>query len=477
MIDRFAVYFNRAREFAEKLGRAEGGALMRFGPGATRLAVVGGLALCGLAGVPAQGQVIINSKTGAVTNGDTPVSASVDRRFQQVTPTKVELPKGILDEKSRLDLIRALDSEQGFAMRPFPKGHKGLTLEANGKLEPAGEQYLNMVTNEGLSAKPGDRLVLTDIKIEHSRIEFQLNGGPDFKHRIMRHIEIGGGSVMNPVVQDNEADPTGARLTLTFKGAIPDLSGKDVKALLAPLISFDVKTPIQAYTDTLPQKLKDAILNHQVWVGMSTDMVLFAKGQPDGKTREMDGQMPFEEWIYGKPPQTVEFVRVNGNRVIRVEIAKTGEEPTIFTKDEVEGLMRTDGTPLDPAAQQRVAKNGDVQRDPNTQEAAPPPSLRKPGEQLPDQDPNAPRLGDMRPVRFPAPKPTAQPGDNPDGEPAAATPATAGAPQPDASQQSPPADPAKQPATPAGGQPAGQPAQSGPPTQQMVQSTSAVGSR
>ena len=139
--------------------------------------------------------------------------------------------------------------------------------------------------------------------------------------------------------------------------------------------------------------------------------------------------------------------------------------------------MRTDGTPLDPAAQQRVAKNGDVQRDPNTQEAAPPPSLRKPGEQLPDQDPNAPRLGDMRPVRFPAPKPTAQPGDNPDGEPAAATPATAGAPQPDASQQSPPADPAKQPAAPAGGQPAGQPAQSGPPTQQMVQSTSAVGSR
>ena len=157
-----------------------------------------------------------------------------------------------------------------------------------------------------------------------------------------------------------------------------------------------MKTPIQAYTDTLPQKLKDAILNHQVWVGMSTDMVLFAKGQPDGKTREMDGQMPFEEWIYGKPPQTVEFVRVNGNRVIRVEIAKTGEEPTIFTKDQVEGLMRTDGTPLDPAAEPRVAKNGDVQRDPNTQEAAPPPSLKKPGETLPDQDQNAPRLGDMR---------------------------------------------------------------------------------
>ena len=209
-----------------------------------------------------------------------------------------------------------------------------------------------------------------------------------------------------------------------------------MKALLAPLISFDLKTPIQAYTDTLPQKLKDAILNHHVMVGMSTDMVLFAKGQPDGKSREMDGQMPFEEWIYGKPPQTVEFVRVNGNRVIRVEIAKMGEQPQIFTKDEVEGLMRTDGTPLNPAAEPRVARNGDVQTDPNKQEAAPAPSLRKPGEELPTQDQDSQRVGDMRPVRFPEKKPAAQPGDNPDGEPAAAPPATAGAAQPDASQQS-----------------------------------------
>jgi hypothetical protein len=199
-------------------------------------------------------------------------------------------------------------------------------------------------------------------------------------------------------------------------------------------------------------------------------MVLFAKGQPEGKSREMDGQMPFEEWIYGKPPQTVEFVRVNGNRVIRVEIAKMGEEPVIFTKNQVEGLMRTDGTPLDPEKEPRLAKNGDVVRDPNTQEAAPPPSLRKPGEQLPsaDADPNGRQVGDMRPVRFPEKKPAAQPGDNPDGEPTAATPATAGTPLPDASQQSPATDPAKQPAAPANGQP---------PAQQFVQGVTVAGSR
>ena len=84
-----------------------------------------------------------SGKGGVAANGP------VDRQFAQITPTHVDLPKTELDTKTRLDLIRALQSEQGFAMRPFPCGHKGLTLEANGKLDPAGENYLNMVVKAG----------------------------------------------------------------------------------------------------------------------------------------------------------------------------------------------------------------------------------------------------------------------------------------------------------------------------------------
>jgi len=212
---------------------------------------------------------------------------------------------------------------------------------------------------------------------------------------------------------------------------VPVLTGPEVKALLAPLISFDVKTPIQAFTDTLPVKLKNAILNHQVMVGMSTDMVMFAKGQPESKSREMDGQMPFEEWIYGKPPKEVDFVRINGNRVIRVEVAKMGETPQIFTKDEVEGLMRTDGTALEPEAAPRMAKVGDVQRDSDKEAPNTPPSLIKPGEAAPDANVDKDsRVGVMRPVQFPKPKADPQPGQNPDGPPAEAQPATGAQPAP-----------------------------------------------
>ena len=354
-----------------------------------------------LAGASSSAQVTIDS-SGRVADPNHP--GTVDRRFAQIEPTKVELSKQSMDAKDRQEVIRIMQSEQGFAMRPFPKGRKGLTLVANGKLDPAGEHYLEMITKEGTSSKPGDRLVLTDVKIENSKIIFDINGGPDHKHRFLRHVEIGTGPMMDPVIQADDPDPVGSRLTLDFKGHIPELTGAQVKALLAPLISFDVKTPIQAFTDTLPPKLKDAILNHQVMVGMSTDMVMFAKGQPDNKIREMDGQMPFEEWIYGKPPKEVDFVRINGNRVIRVEVAKVGQDLQVFTKDEVEGLMRTDGAPLAPPAATKTVAMGDVVRDPDTQAPAAPPSLRNPGEALPqDQQRNAP--GAMKPVQFPKQKP------------------------------------------------------------------------
>ena len=53
-------------------------------------------------------------------------------------------------------------------MRPFPMGHKGLTLEANGKLTPAGEPYLDMVTakDSAPSRRSGG---LTDVKFEQTK--------------------------------------------------------------------------------------------------------------------------------------------------------------------------------------------------------------------------------------------------------------------------------------------------------------------
>ena len=389
-----------------------------------------------------------SGKGGVAGNGP------VDRQFAQITPTHVDIPKNELDPKTRLELIRALQSEQGFAMRPMPRGHKGLTLEANGKLEPAGESYLNMVVNEGLSSKPGGRLVITDIKFERSKIVFDLNDGPDGKHRFLRHVQIGMGPEMgdpdiDPTLANQAGDPAGSRLTLAFSDHVPELTPAQVKALLAPLISFDVKTPVQAYTDTLPKELKDAILGHKVLVGMSIDMVLYAKGQPLNKSREMDGQMPFEEWIYGTAPDPVYFVRINGNRVIRLEVAKEGQPVQIYSKDVVSAMLRTDGSPVMTAdSHTRTIREGDVETDPDKQAPAAPPSLRNPGESLPN---GSQTTGVMRPVQFPKPHTDPQPGANPDEQQQPAD--SSAKPQPNPPSSGQPAPPTSQPAPAAGSQP------------------------
>jgi hypothetical protein len=266
---------------------------------------------------------------------------------------------------------------------------------------------------------------------------------------------------IDPTIANAAGDPVGSRLTLTFADHVPELTPAQVKALLAPLISFDVKSPVQAFTDTLPTELKNAILGHKVLVGMTTDMVLFAMGQPTTKTREMDGQMPFEEWIYGTPPQEVDFVRINGNRVIRLEVARDGEALQIFTKDVVSAMMTTDGKPVITAqANTRTVRQGDVGPDTDKQAPSAPPSLRNPGETLPTDNTN---VGVMRPVQFPKPHTDEQPGVNPDEQPsapaAAGQPAPSSYPQPAAqgNAQSPPASrsepqspPANKPPAPAG---------------------------
>jgi hypothetical protein len=106
--------------------------------------------------------------------------------------------------------------------------------------------------------------------------------------------------------------------------------------------------------------------------------------------------MPFEEWLYGDPPDPVQFVRFNNNRVIRVEIAKVGEEPEIRTENEMGDYWNTQ-----PAQNTRIVKLGDQAPAQSGSDTAPrkPPSLRNPGEKLPaDTDASTPQTG---PVQFP----------------------------------------------------------------------------
>ena len=331
-----------------------------------------------------------------------------DANLTTVQPTSVHLAETPITERTRQQLIRTFQADEAFAVRPIPLGTKGVVLHANGALSPSGSAYADELQKYGISVKPGDRVVITKFEVKPDRILFEFNDGPEKHHHIMQHIEVGGMGGMAPLAQDDGHVPVGSRMMLVFNKFVPEMTAADVRKLIAPMIDFSLKTPVEAFADTLPPKLKGAVLNHEVLVGMNREMVLKAVGQPDQKVRETDGQMPFEEWIYGQPPHEVQFVRFNGNRVIRLEIADVGQPPVIRDKDETDGYFAGQFV--------RQVRLGDAPpAAPNGEHApAAAPTLRKPGEQLPNGADNDHQL---KPVQFPddqKPKPIPPPpGTNP----------------------------------------------------------------
>jgi hypothetical protein len=145
------------------------------------------------------------------------------------------------------------------------------------------------------------------------------------------------------------------------------------------VIDFGVKSSGEAYADTLPAFLKDAIAQHDVLVGMDRKMVLAAMGAPQSKIRELvagSTDRHYEEWIYGQMPQTVRFVRFEGDRVTQVRIAAMGQPIAVHDQDEMQGY-------LDPEDTHEIAMGDGKPGGREGESGAAPPTILKPGETAP----------------------------------------------------------------------------------------------
>src|SRR5258708_23905216 len=286
-----------------------------------------------------------------------------------------------LTEQHRIELIRTFNADLVYIRTEFPMGKVGLTVK-DGKVSPDGDALRRLLALWGPSVKPGDRALITQFVLKNDRIHLEINGGPVKKTKWYQHIQVGadgdgitpGGSPTDPI-----NNPRGSYVDLVFDHHIPDLTVEQVKQMLWPVFDFDSKSPLDAYLESVPPKVKEAIKNHQVLVGMNREMVIYAKGRPEKKIREKDGETEYEDWIYGDPPHDVDFVRVVADQVIRVETMKVGGEKIVRTEKEVE------------LGEPKVASAAQKENAPKA------PSLRRPGEEAPGE----PRRGSGRPTPVP----------------------------------------------------------------------------
>jgi hypothetical protein len=286
-----------------------------------------------------------------------------------------------LTEQHRIELIRTFNADLVYIRTQFPMGKVGLTIK-DGKVSPSGDALKQLLLLWGPSVKPGDRAIITQFVLKNDRLHLEINGGPVKKTKWYQRIQVGVGGVSSGGgAVDPMNNPRGSYVDLVFEHHIPDVTVEQVKQMLWPVFDFDSKSPLEAYLESVPPKVKEAIQSHQVLVGMNREMVIYSKGRPEKKIREKDGETEYEDWIYGEPPHDVDFIRVVGDQVIRVETMKVAGEKVVRTDKEID----LEGQKVATAAQKedRPVKA---------------PTLRRPGEEAPGAPPVA---APPRPSRVP----------------------------------------------------------------------------
>jgi hypothetical protein len=303
-------------------------------------------------------------------------------------------PPPRISKETREQLIHAFNEELVYIRAAFPMGQTGLKLK-NGAVTPSGPELQRLMALWGPAAKPGDRARISDVAIKENHIRFEINGGPIKKQKWYQRITIVGADASVPVApSDSSANARGSFVDLYFDKYVPEMTGPELKQLLRPVFDFDAKNALDAYLETVPPHVKEAIKNHHVLVGMNHEMVIYAKGRPPKKVRETANEVEYEEWIYGTPPEDVDFVRFVGDEVVRVETMKVDGQKIVRVEKEVDL-----GTPTVAKKQEERPANA--------------PTLRRPGEEMPGSDPANP--SSMPPVGPPLP-----PGPGPNWSPSPA---------------------------------------------------------
>jgi hypothetical protein len=303
-----------------------------------------------------------------------------------------------MSKQTRMELIRLVNAELVYVRSPFPMGKEGLKLR-NGVVTPSGPELAQMMAMWGPAAKNGDAVRITNVIFKDNMVHVEINGGPVKKTKWYQRISVGGAGGETPIApSDPNANARGSFVDVFFDPYVPEMTGKEFKLLLRPVLDFESKSPEEAYLETVPPKAKEAIQNHMVLVGMNREMVTYAKGRPPKKVREREEDTEYEEWIYGEPPQDVQFVRFIGDEVVKLETMKVDGTKIVKVDKEIS---------LEPVT--KIAKDEDTVR------PASAPTLRRAGEEsdapLPGGSGTAPR--DNRPKDVPNPGPTSSPNFRP----------------------------------------------------------------
>src|SRR5271166_2409729 len=154
-------------------------------------------------------------------------------RADNTKPPNVSSEK--MTPQTKMLVMRDLMSEHVFARCMIPMGVKGLDIKS-GVVSPDQMRVAELAAENGAAAKPGDKVVITNVVIKEKSIVFEINGGAKKKEKWYQHVQVGmNGTMGTPGGPPKNLNAKGSVVTLQFDKYVPEVTGEQVRNMLSPV--------------------------------------------------------------------------------------------------------------------------------------------------------------------------------------------------------------------------------------------------
>jgi hypothetical protein len=224
-----------------------------------------------------------------------------------------------LSQETRYAILGSLSAAEGAARIPMPLGKNGVELSASGLINR--DKLQKELAENSQAILPGKVVTITNVEFHDKSIEFEIDGGGTKKKNILSNIQVSVGASSSGTDQKKETPAAkGSKVTLLFPSKLPkEMTAAEIKDLLNPVLDFSKQSIAKTGIEALPPEFQEAVKAKEARVGMDSNTVLLALGQPNRRNREKNGEgVEQEDWIYNGRGRRTTFVTFEKDVVVKV---------------------------------------------------------------------------------------------------------------------------------------------------------------
>lgn len=225
-------------------------------------------------------------------------------------------------QEARYAILGSMIATEGAARIPMPLGKRGVELSENGLIN--NDRLQKELADNGGVITAGKVVLITGIEFHDDSIQFEIDGGGTKKKGFLSslsNIQIGIGGGVNSQDQNKEEPAAkGSSITLMFADKVPpNITSDELKNLLSPVLDFSKQTLARTAIDALPPEFQEAVKAKEARIGMDSNTVLLALGQPNRRVIEKNAEgVEQEDWIYTLRGRRQTFVTFENDVVVSI---------------------------------------------------------------------------------------------------------------------------------------------------------------